>query len=191
MVPLIVSYGGGVNSLAMLLALRERGIRPDAIVFADTLGEKPETYAFLRDVLPPWLAANGMPALVTTGRADWAPVRRLRTGDQSLEAEVLRLGYMPSRVYGRSNCADKWKLDPFKWWAKSHFHNRPLIMRAIGFDAEEAHRVDKTQDAGFGKTYPLIDAGWDRDRCVEEILAEGLPVPPKSACYYCPSSTKT
>lgn len=44
--PLIVNWGGGVNSTAMLVGMLERDIRPDRIIFADTWAEKPETYEF-------------------------------------------------------------------------------------------------------------------------------------------------
>ena len=42
--PLVVSYGMGVDSTAMLIGMAQRSIRPDLILFADTGGEKPETY---------------------------------------------------------------------------------------------------------------------------------------------------
>lgn len=45
--PLVVSYGMGVDSTALLVGLAARGIRPDAILFADTGAERPETYAYL------------------------------------------------------------------------------------------------------------------------------------------------
>ena len=41
--PIIVSYGGGTNSTAMLIAMVLKGIKPDLILFADTGGELPET----------------------------------------------------------------------------------------------------------------------------------------------------
>jgi hypothetical protein len=45
--PLVVAYGLGVNSTAMLVEFARRSITPDLILFADTGGEKPETYAYL------------------------------------------------------------------------------------------------------------------------------------------------
>jgi 3'-phosphoadenosine 5'-phosphosulfate sulfotransferase (PAPS reductase)/FAD synthetase len=45
--PLVVSFGAGVNSTAMLIEMRRRGMRPDLVLFADTGGEKPETYEHL------------------------------------------------------------------------------------------------------------------------------------------------
>lgn len=43
--PFQVADGLGVDSMAMLIGLAQRGIRPDAILFADTVAEKDETYA--------------------------------------------------------------------------------------------------------------------------------------------------
>jgi hypothetical protein len=108
-----------------------------------------------------------------------------------LEAECLRLGYLPSRAYGYSTCADKWKLDPFNWWTRKQWPT-DAIDRAIGFDADEAGRVTADGiDKGFTKVYPLIAWGWAREECVAAIARAGLPVPVKSACFFCPSSTKT
>ncbi len=42
---LVVSYGVGLDSTAMLVEMHNRGMRPDLILFSDTGGEKPETYA--------------------------------------------------------------------------------------------------------------------------------------------------
>lgn len=191
--PLVVSYGGGVNSIAMLIGFVDRGIHPDAIVFSDTRGEKPETYAYLRDVLPPWLARVGFPPLTVVSRADFG---RSHTGDRSLEEECLRLGTLPSRAYGYGTCADKWKIDPFKYWAQTWEPARAawatgrLVARAIGYDAGEAHRIGHDRDSGYGKVYPLLEWLWDREDCEEACACAGLPVPPKSACFYCPSSHK-
>jgi hypothetical protein len=43
-------------------------------------------------------------------------------------------------------------------------------------------------DARYVYEYPLREWGWDRERCVTEIEAAGLPVPPKSACFFCPAT---
>lgn len=189
----VVSYGGGVNSLAMLLGMHARGLKPDAIVFSDTRGEKPETYAHMRDVLAPWLARVGFPLLTVVCRADFP---NSKTGDASLEAECLRLGNVPSRAFGFGTCADKWKIDPFKWWAKTWppavaaWAAGADVRRAIGYDAGEGRRVTAHGDKGFSKWFPLIEWKADRDVCLSWILEAGMPVPPKSACFYCPSSTK-
>lgn len=35
--------------------------------------------------------------------------------------------------------------------------------------------------------YPLRERGYNRERCIEIIRKTGLPVPPKSACFFCPA----
>ena len=49
--PLIVSYGMGVDSTALLVGFAERGIRPDMVLFADVGAEKPETYDYGREIM--------------------------------------------------------------------------------------------------------------------------------------------
>lgn len=182
----VVSYGGGVNSLAMLIGMHERLMAPDAIVFSDTRGEKPETYDHIERHLRPWLTSIGFPELTVVCRAD---SDRTKTGDASLEAECLRLGTLPSRAYGFGTCADKWKIDPFKWWAQEH-HVDHIVARAIGYDADEHYRVSDNPDPKWPKWYPLLEWNWDRDACAAAARRVGLPVPPKSACFFCPSSKK-
>src|SRR5690242_7312213 len=45
--PLVVAYGLGVNSTAMLVEFARRSITLNLILFADTGGEKPETCAYM------------------------------------------------------------------------------------------------------------------------------------------------
>jgi hypothetical protein len=198
--PVVVSYGGGIDSFAVLIGMRDRGERPDAIVFADTGGEKPETYAYLGEHLNPWLARWGFPRLTTVRRPDFG---RSKTGDKTLEDECLRLGTPPSRAFGFSTCADKWKIDPFNWYARLAFTNwrgwpaeagwagltTPLVV-LVGFEYGEEKRISAFTERGQLKRYPLIEWKWDRDACEAAILGEGLPLPIKSACFFCPSSTK-
>lgn len=35
--------------------------------------------------------------------------------------------------------------------------------------------------------YPLREYGFNRAKCGEVIRAAGLPIPPKSACFFCPA----
>lgn len=60
--PIVVSYGVGRDSTALLIEMQRRGLRPDAILFADTGSEKEQTYAYL-PVIRRWLAEHGFPPL--------------------------------------------------------------------------------------------------------------------------------
>ncbi len=43
----VVGYGGGTDSTALLVECVKRGIKVDMILFADTGAEKPHTYAYV------------------------------------------------------------------------------------------------------------------------------------------------
>ena len=77
----VVCYGGGVDSTAMLIAMRDQGIRPDLITFADTGAEKPETYEQV-EKRNGGLGAQGV-STVTTCVPGWRR-RRGATGAETL-----------------------------------------------------------------------------------------------------------
>lgn len=103
-IPLIVAYGGGLNSTAMLCGMRERGIRPDLILFADTRGEHPRTYQHVKDV-------SGLTWL--WWGIEIETVRKLYAGEhEGLEGECLRKSVLPSLAYARKACSMKHKVEP-------------------------------------------------------------------------------
>ena len=179
-----VSYGGGTNSTALLVGLKERGIRPDCITFADTGGEKPHTYDYL-SIMSSWCADNDFPEIVT--------VRNGGAGE-TLEDNCLRRKALPSIAYGFKTCSQRWKLQPQEKYfnnlaeAKSVWSSGDKIVRAVGFDADEPQRAREYQDDKYENRYYLIDWDWGRQECIDAIKRVGLPLPGKSACFFCPSS---
>ena len=45
--PIVLSYGGGTNSTALLVYARLKGIKIDTILFSDTGNENPRTHRFV------------------------------------------------------------------------------------------------------------------------------------------------
>ena len=187
---IIVSYGAGTNSTAMLVGMKNQGIIPDLITFADTGGETPNTYAHL-DYMQKWCKDNGFPVInVIAGQQPQQII------DGTLEQECLRLGVLPSRVYGAGSCSMKWKKEPQDrfirgiesvqaLWASGE---KPI--KYIGYDADEERRANRDAfkiDKKFDYEFPLIEWEWGREECIEAIDAEGIPRPGKSSCFYCPS----
>lgn len=190
----IVTYGGGTNSTAMLIGLVKQGIIPDRILFSDTGGERPDTYAFI-DLFSGWLVGNGAPAITKLHYAN-------KNGELlTLEQDCLNHQSLPAIAYGFKSCSEK-----FKTRVCNKFCNNDLEFQAIwdrgekvdkyiGYDAGEPKRVEchKAYDAADKKYithYPLYEWGWTRERCKEEIQSVGLPLPGKSSCFFCPSMKK-
>ena len=181
--PVVVSYGAGTNSTAMVCEMVRRGEPIAAVVFADTGGERPATYEHLRE-FSDWLVARGYPAITTVQQTT-------KVGDvtvTTLEAECLQGRRLPGIAYGFGSCSEKWKQRPFRAWLKQTGWQGVTV--CIGFDADEPHRAERgdLHDSGYVKRYPLIEWGMGRDECIAAIDAAGLTRPGKSACFYCPSS---
>lgn len=192
--PLVVAYGMGVDSTGMLVGMAQRGQRPDLILFADTGDEKPETYAYL-PVINAWLASVGFPLVTVVKNA------RPISGDKSLSDSCMRLGVLPALAYGMHQCSLVWKRDPqvkfIKGWAPAveAWAAGLTVTNCIGYDAgprdtARQYKAEGKELPGFSNRFPLIEWGWDRVRCEAEIVAAGLPLPVKSACFHCPASKK-
>lgn len=58
--PVVLAYGIGVDSTALLIELEARGEAPDLVLSADPGAEKPETYEYQR-MIAAWMHARGIP----------------------------------------------------------------------------------------------------------------------------------
>lgn len=176
--PVIVNYGGGTNSTALLVEAVTRGLRVDAAAFADTGGELPETYEYLWSFAG-WLERHGIRLVALHAEFEGRPY--------TLEQHSLRLGKMPSVSYGRKSCSLRFKAEVVEKWARATFDGQ--MVRLLGYDADEPHRAGKMQDdARFAWSYPLIEWGMGREECAESIMRAGLPLPGKSSCFFCGSA---
>jgi len=186
--PVAVSYGGGTNSVAMVIGMLENRELPDHILFADTGSERPETYAY-NTLFDAWLSDYGLKiTTVTNGGRGY--------GD-SLEENCLMRNELPSLAYGFKGCSTKWKRQPMDRYlrdevpeVKAAWSRGELVARCIGIDAGETRRRKLPPDNRYVYRYPLVDWGWDREACVDAVKRHGLPSPGKSSCFFCPAMKK-
>lgn len=199
--PLIVCWGMGQDSTGMLVGMRERGITPKLVITADVGSERSETYAFRR-VFDDWLESVGFPRSVTvryqpSDYKHWPPYHTL------LE-NCLTNVTLPSLAYGFHTCSSKWKIAPINKhiaglsWAREWWGEGGKIRKAIGFDSSphEKRRAERgcqtfaiqaDEKDRYDLCFPLQEWGWRREDCVAAIVRVGLPVPPKSSCWFCPA----
>jgi len=197
-------FGAGVDSTAMMVALKVAGITPQLISFADTKAEKAQTYRHLdrmQEVMKRW----GWPeiSVVTKKTLD-------STGYNELYGECIKNETLPSLAFGLKSCSQKWKSgvqDNFIKGVNRGPNKQPAhpvwteaqatdskILKLIGYDCGKADLKRSSKiiqdDPHFDFYYPLQALGWTRAECVEAIatvLGEDY-VPVKSACFFCPAS---
>lgn len=201
---LAACYGAGIDSTAMLVALKLAGLRPDIITFADLRAEKPPTLDHLErmnQVLSEW----GWQEIIVC-RKETLP----DTGYSDLYSNCMVNETLPSLAFGMKSCSIKWKQqpqdqlikgvksgpnvrDPHPIWNEAQRRGERIV-KLIGYDCGRADmrrsRNLPEADADFDYSYPLQILGWDRGACIHVItVALGADmVPIKSACFFCPAS---
>jgi hypothetical protein len=137
-IPCVVSFGAGTNSTAILQGMLERNEKPDAILFADTGGEKPGTYKHL-ERMQRWCVESGFPELIVVRYSD-------TSRHASLEDECHNNGTLPSKAFGFGGCSQKWKRYPMDKWVKAWpeaqatWERGSKVQRVIGIHYGETRR---------------------------------------------------
>ena len=173
----VQSFGGGVQSaaLAILNATGRVTPRADLAIFADPGSEEQGTYDLL-PVYRDWLAARGY-ELVTVTATEGPLLRYLET-----RSTVIPI-HSPTML-GHRQCTNKWKLSPIKRYARAQ--GCTALTQQLGISVDEFYRVKPARDKWITNRWPLVELHLTRADCRAIIEAEGLPVPPKSACWFCP-----
>jgi len=185
--PLVVAnFGGGLNSSAMIIEAHRKGETPDLILFADTGNEHPGTYLFL-NAFNKW--CEDSIGMTVTRVNNYARPDGTIHYYKTLEEECLGNETLPSIAYGNKGCSRKWKVQPMDRYLSHHYGDRPRV-RWIGIDAGETKRSTPEGDDKERFRYPLIEWGINRGGCAEIIGRALLPMPHRSACWFCPSAKK-
>ena len=83
----VVSYGGGINSTAMIVYLVKNNFPLDHVVFSDTSDEMPETYEYL-EVMEKYLKRRDIPFEIVKVR-----------NNTSLSDRCLKRKVVPSQIW--------------------------------------------------------------------------------------------
>jgi hypothetical protein len=201
----IFSYGGGTQSMAVLVA-QARGLLAypyDYFIFADVGhdSENQETQDYLRDIAIPFARQHDIPLLLIQ--------KTRRSGEtESLLEYALRTKRsipIPMRMSngapGNRTCTQDFKIKVVDKWVRQRHYTHATV--GLGFSLDErrrahgkpTHFVDRygKSKIGFWKRFefPLIDLRLNRSQAIQLVLDAGLPEPPKSACWFCPFTSRS
>ncbi len=173
--PNIVSFGAGQNSTAMIIMMKSEGIRIDEIIFAETKNEMPKTYIFLKE-FKEWCKKNDLKFTEVQ-----SPLGNLRKHYEDKKI-------IPYRMF--RSCTDKFKVRPINKYIKEKYPKQQVNM-FMGIASDEKHRAERMGDkTNIHFEFPLVEKEIDRQGCIDIIKEEGLSVPVKSGCYFCPFQPK-
>jgi hypothetical protein len=151
--------------------------------------EHPATLRYLHEIAMPFAKANGIQLeeirrLTRDGRAETL-LENISSPSRTVGIPV-RMG--DSGAPGTRRCTGTFKLAPVKKRLRELGATKedPAVL-AIGISLDEIERAGNVPDDNYSRrVYPLLDLGLRRSDCMAVIQEAGLPIPQKSACYFCP-----
>lgn len=199
-----VSYGGGVQSTALLALAALDRIPHRTFLFANTGddSEHPDTVAYVRDVAIPFGKDHGIDVIeVQRTMRDGSLESILGRIERTAKAEVIPVRSSADGPPLSRSCTVDFKIETLGKWLREHgaTEDAPAHV-AVGISADEWHRANRTPRPYERITYPLLGdkspeeapaccgttAVLRRSDCPRIITSVGLPVPPKSSCWFCP-----
>lgn len=185
-----ISYGGGVQSTALVVLAAQGVIDFPVALFANVgdRAENPATLTYMAEHAMPYAAAHGIEVHQLRWVSRGGVVRDLYDdvmGDnRTIPIPVKMLGGAP----GRRQCTDRYKIAVVSRWCRAHgaTPDTPATV-AVGISTDEFDRASTRRPSPHEVvTYPLLELGLSRNDCARIIRDAGLPVPPKSSCWFCP-----
>ncbi len=182
------SFGGGVQSTAVLVLAAMGQVQYDTFLFANVGNdsENPATLEYVETVAKPYAAAYGIELLELQ--------RKRRNGDavtllgtlQASQRSIDIPAYMAGGAPGNRNCTGQFKIKVIARWQAARLAGERAVL-GLGISMDEIQRARTNSGYAWQELeYPLLDLRMNRRDCVKVIQDSGLPVPPKSSCWFCP-----
>jgi hypothetical protein len=188
----VISYGGGVQSTALcVLAAQGKIGKVDAALFSNvgTDSEHPATVTYVRQVMVPWAAAHGLDVHeLHRVRRDGTPETLMQNLTRPESRSIPIPVRMENGAPGTRQCTDVFKIKVVRRWLRDNgvTKKQPATV-LVGFSTDEMQRVNNRRLSPYEiPEHPLLNLGLNREACKGVIRDAGLPIPGKSACYFCP-----
>ena len=179
----IISLGWGMQSTALAVMAALGDIEPvDYAVHADTTHERTDTYTYA-EKWTHWLEDRGLK--VVTVKPDYSGVINTR-GFLSIPA------YTETQEGGRikRQCTSDWKITPVRRWTRAN-HNGEPVEQLLGISLDEVQRMKPSNVKYITNRYPLIERKMSRWDCKLYLERNGIEIPPRSACVFCPFHSRS
>ncbi|MFI0008561.1 phosphoadenosine phosphosulfate reductase [Streptomyces globisporus] len=187
-----VSYGGGVQSTALLVLAAQGRVDFRTFLMANVGddSEHPRTLHFLEEYARPFAAEHGIElavldrVMVRSGETRTLYGQLTKEGSRSIPIPVR----MSNGAPGTRQCTAEFKIKVVGRELKRRGATKqhPATV-GVGISLDEISRANKRRCEPHEEiVYPLLDLGLRRIDCVRIIREAGLPVPPKSSCWFCP-----
>lgn len=180
----ILSWGVGLQSTTLLeMSLSGELPKLDAAIFSDTGFEHQYSYDIYEFYAPRALSAG---------------IKVIKIGGQDILGDNYQKVTLPLFVAGsdrmiRRKCTRDYKIRPIQRQIRDLLGVKrrgrlaaDLVELWLGITVDEIQRAKDSRVSFINHKFPLLERGFDRERCTDYLTNKGLPVPGKSSCKFCP-----
>jgi hypothetical protein len=189
-----VSFGGGMQSTGLLVLAAQGKIDYKTFIFCNVGedSEHPDTLRYVHEIAMPYAEKHGIALIelrkhLKDGSVDTLYGRLTRPGSRSIGIPVHMAS---SGAPANRACTIDFKIKIVDKWLREHGAKEEKAVVAIGISLDEFQRMKPNLDPATMEwkqnAFPLIDLRMTRQDCINVIEQAGLPVPPRSACFFCP-----
>ena len=211
----VISLGAGVQSTCLALMAKHGEIEPmpEAAIFADTGSEPPEVYEHLDWLMTE--AELPFPVYQAKYKHGSLTDHIRQTFERHNMVAGRVGGYLPAPFHARHpdgsagilrrECTQNYKIDTIRDAVKQLIlgmppgkrcaSRTPLVTQWIGISADEIERINWQGPNWTAKRFPFVERAWPREPgelwmhradCLAWMERHGYPLPPRSACTFCP-----
>lgn len=174
----VLSFGGGVQSFAILLLIKEGKLPiPDIIIHSDTGSEMPHTHEIVKIGFEISKEMNIPFHIVSSYRG-------------KLHEDYMKTGTLP--VVGIRSCTTNFKIFPQRRFIREIVGNKNGKVLAncwLGITTDESKREVKSNLQWIQNKFPLLEINYTRKDCIELNSKYNYSVK-KSGCFCCPYAGK-
>ena len=183
---IVWSCGGGVDSTAIALFICKGIIpKPDYAVMFDSGYERQSTWDFVKNELLPRLKEVGVNLEI------------IKSVDYGADTNLInKQGYINIPAYRKikdsiqklhTRCFGPWKAKVSLRWLRSK--GIKYSQSIIGISNSESKRMKVSSVAWNELSYPLVELGITREKCLYLLGQAGWPMPNRTSCFMCPNQT--
>lgn len=187
----VFSFGGGVQSVAALVLAARGDIDYRLFLFSNVGAdsENPKTLEYFKKYARPYAYKHGLFLHELRRQTQQGREETLLQWLTKPESKTIGIPVrMANGAPGNRSCTAMFKIRVIAKWLREHgaTPEEPSVV-GLGISLDEFQRMRNSSGyAYYTNAYPLIDLRMTREDCVNLIKNAGLPIPPKSSCWFCP-----
>jgi len=184
----IISLGWGVQSMTLAVMAALGDIEPvDYAIHSDTTHERTDTYIYAEKYTK-WMEDRGVKVVTVKDESESTKIGSVDEYGGVFIPAFTNNGISDGSL--RRQCTGRWKIAPMRRMIQKLRNGEP-VEQWLGISLDEVQRMKPADVKYISNRYPLIERKMSRWDCKLYLERNGIEIPPRSACVFCPFHSRS